>query len=354
MKNLTSLIKTDLIIEMAEILTSTSTKSSDKINTKNKNNNKNKESNLIIDGVELLHQYNKNNIDMSWIKILNHTGEKNMGKPIGNYITIESSLIKENNPEAHKDIINIFSEQLSKLFDINKNSSILIIGLGNWNVTPDALGPKVISKILVTRHIKDFLPDDINNNISYVSAVSTGVMGTTGIETAEIVKGIVEKIKPDLVIAIDALASRKTTRINTTIQMTDTGISPGAGMGNKRKALNKDTLGVPVIAIGVPTVVDVGTLVNDTIDILIDSIISQVDEQSGKDFYKMLKNIDKQEKYNIITEALNNIANPQVQDLFVTPKEVDEVVERLARIISMAINKSMHKVDITEISKYID
>ncbi len=339
-------IKTDLAIEVAEALTS------------NVNNN--------IEGVEIINYNKNNNISVTSIKIINSIGEKNMGRPVGNYITLESPIMKEHNPEVHDNIIKILGGEIAKLIDLNNlnnknNLEVLLVGLGNQSVTPDALGPKVISKILITRHIKKS-NNNIFKNISYVSAISTGVMGTTGIETAEIVKGVVDKTKPDLIIAIDALATRKTSRINSTIQMTDTGISPGAGMGNNRKQLNKESLGVPVIAIGIPTVVGVATLVNDTLDLLIDNLISYVEvedgdgdeDNSGEEFYKMLKSLDKEEKYNLIEEALNSEDNSDIENLFVTPKEVDEVVERLARIISISINKALHKQDYKILSEYIN
>ena len=160
----------------------------------------------------------------------------------------------------------MLSKELQHLAKPKKRGTVLVVGLGNWNITPDALGPKVVSRVLVTRHLRDTLPEDIAQTVRPVAAVSPGVMGITGIETGEIVKGIVEKMHPDLVIAIDALAARKTSRINAAIQLSDTGLAPGAGVGNKRKMLSEETLGVPVIAIGVPTVVDAATLVNDTMD----------------------------------------------------------------------------------------
>ena len=324
-------IRTDLAIEVTEML-SKETETDE------------------IDGVEILtEKYENDDIYVSWVKIKNEKGAKNIGKPIGNYVTIESEAMKENDALTHEKITQIFSQNLIKLCNLNKNSTILIVGLGNWNVTPDALGPKVVSKTLVTRHIKETLPKEINENLRPVSTISPGVMGITGIETAEIVKGVVEKLNPDIVIAIDALAARKTSRINATIQMSDTGVAPGGGMGNNRKILNKETLGVPVIAIGVPTVVDAGTLVNDTIDLMIDNLINEIKE--GHQFYEMLKNLNKEEKLNLI----NNILNPYTGNLFVTPKEVDAVIERLSKIIANAINIAMHPaIDFEDINRYIN
>ena len=322
-------IRTDLAIEVTEMI------------TQETDNNH-------IEGVEL-YVDNIDNIEVSWVNIKNEKGQETMGKPIGNYVTIESESMKENDVITHEKITDIFSKNLIKLCNLDENSTILIVGLGNWNVTPDALGPKVISKVLVTRHIRDTLPKEIDKGVRPVSAISPGVMGITGIETAEIVKGVVDRLNPDIVIAIDALATRKTSRINATIQMSDTGIAPGGGMGNKRKILNKETLGVPVIAIGVPTVVDAGTLVNDTIDLMIDSLVNEV--KAGKEFYQMIKDLDKEEKYNLI----NNILNPYTGNLFVTPKEVDATIERLAKIISNAINIAMHpSIDFNDINRYIN
>lgn len=289
-------------------------------------------------------------LSLTHVKILNEKGSATMGKPIGNYITLESEKMKENDVSCHEAIINAAANCLKKLANINsdKNGSTLVVGLGNWNITPDALGPKVISKILVTRHIRDSLPEEINKAVKTVSAVSPGVMGITGIETGEIIKGIAEKVKPSLIIAIDALAARKTSRINAAIQMSDTGVCPGAGVGNKRMTLNEETLGVPVIAIGVPTVVDAATLVNDTMDRMLSEMIAQA--KQGGEFYNMLKNLDTNEKYDLITEILN----PYVGNMFVTPKEVDAVIDRLANIIANAINIALHPgVTIDDINRFV-
>lgn len=273
---------------------------------------------------------------VTWVKITNNKGAKAVGKPIGNYITLESPYLKINDPDAHEAIISLFSKYLIKLHDLDKDALVLVAGLGNSKVTPDSLGPKVISKILVTRHIKESLPVEINDSVRSVSAISPGVMGITGIETVEIIKGITEKISPDLIIAIDALAARQAERINSTIQMSDTGIAPGAGVGNRRPGLNKETLGIPVIAIGVPTVVDAATLVNDTLNYMLDSMIKET--KNGSDFYKMLSDLNNSEKYELICHILD----PYTENMFVTPKEVDSVINTLANIISNGINIALH------------
>jgi spore protease len=268
------------------------------------------------------------------VRIMNDGGARKMGRPIGNYVTLESQALKGGDADAHEEIIKVMAENLSALIS-KGGGAALIIGLGNRGVTPDSLGPKVVSKVLVTRHIAQEM-DELPKPFREVAAVAPGVMGTTGIETAEIVKGVTQRVKPAFVIAIDALAARATSRINTTIQISDTGVSPGAGMGNKRKTLDEKTLGVPVIAIGVPTVVDAATLVNDTIDIMLDDMIEQANE--GSAFYNMLKKLEGQEKYDLVKRLLD----PRVGSLFVTPREVDDVIERLSNIIANALNIALH------------
>ncbi len=284
-----------------------------------------------LDGVKVEIK-NTDIYQITHVKILNETGSQTMGKPIGNYITIESELLKQNDITSHEQIMKTAAEHIAGLSKLSQKSTILVVGLGNWNITPDALGPKVIDKILVTRHLDGVLPEEIQKSVRSVAAISPGVMGITGIETVEIIQGVVEKLKPDLVIAIDALAARKFSRINSTIQMSDTGVAPGAGVGNKRLTLNEQTLGIPVIALGVPTVVDAATLINDTMDRMLEEMIAQTEQ--GSAFYEMLHNMDTDEKYRLIVDILN----PYVGNMFVTPKEVDAVVERLANIIANAIN----------------
>ncbi|OJT92577.1 GPR endopeptidase, partial [Clostridioides difficile] len=212
----------------------------------------------------------------------------------------------------------------------------LVIGLGNRNITSDALGPKSVSKTLVTRHLFKNYNKDYDDDFTEVSALSPGVMGVTGIETSEIVKSLVEKVKPDRVVAIDALASRKMERVNSTIQISTAGISPGGGVGNTRKSLTKETLGVDVIAIGVPTVVDAATLTIDVLDMAIDNLIAQSEETES--FYEMLKKLKEEEKYHLIKDSLD----PYDKNLIVTPKDIDDTIENLSIIISEGLNRSLH------------
>lgn len=308
-------IRTDLAIEAREML---------------------EEQNGDVDDGILVKNEESETMNITYVEILNENGSKAMGKPQGNYITIESDKLKENDVSSHQEISHKLLECITELSKAKEDTVFLVVGLGNWNITPDALGPKVVSKIFVTRHMFDTLPKELNGAVRPVAAVSPGVMGITGIETGEIIKGIVEKMKPDVIIAIDALAARRFNRINSTIQLSDTGISPGAGVGNRRMALNEETLGVPVIAIGVPTVVDAATLVNDTMDTMLAQMKEAADK--GTQFYEMLENMEGEERYQLIYDLLD----PYAGNMFVTPKEVDAVIDRLSGIIASAINSALH------------
>ncbi|MGL5641386.1 MAG: GPR endopeptidase [Paraclostridium sp.] len=270
------------------------------------------------------------------VEVLDEQGAEIMNKGIGIYTTIESKLMKYDDDESREQVTNYLKDELIDILGTDKTKKTLVIGLGNWNITSDALGPKAVSKTLVTRHIFKNYNKDYDDDFTEVAGLSPGVMGITGIETSEIVKAIVDTIKPDRVIAIDALASRKMERVNSTIQISTAGISPGGGVGNKRKALNKEYLGVDVIAIGVPTVVDAATLTSDVLDLAIDNLMEQSKESEG--FYNMLKQLKEDEKYHLIKDSLE----PYDKNLIVTPKDIDETIENLAIIISEGLNRSLH------------
>ena len=224
-----------------------------------------------VEGIEVNEEEFNNNIKMTKIIVVDENGEKSLGKPKGVYITIDINNLHIAQDEEIENAASCLSKELKDLIQkySDRSSEILVVGLGNEYVTPDALGPKVISDIDVTRHILNYMPNVLEQGTSPVSAISPGVLGTTGIETVEILKGIVENVKPKLLIVIDALASRNINRISKTIQLSDTGISPGSGVGNKRNEISYNTLNVPVIAIGVPTVVDLATITDDCLDIFI-------------------------------------------------------------------------------------
>lgn len=211
-----------------------------------------------IEGVDIENDV-KNEVEISRIKITNEEGEKALNKPIGNYITLDVKQIKLADEERLEVIAEIVADELRKTISkhVKNTDDIMVVGLGNLYVTPDALGPKVVPEIEVTRHILEYMPKVMPEDTRPVSAISPGVLGITGIETMEILKGVVDNVKPKLLIVIDALASRSIDRISSSIQIADTGIVPGAGVENKRKEISQNTLGIPVIAIGIPTVVDI-------------------------------------------------------------------------------------------------
>ena len=212
-----------------------------------------------IDGLESQKEEVDENIKIERVKITNENGEKAIGKPIGTYITIDIKKLKIAQEDEIQKAAETLTNELRNLIDahIDKKGEVLVVGLGNIYVTPDSLGPKVINEIDVTRHLINYLPQYVDENTRMVSAIAPGVLGTTGIETVEILKGVVDNINPKLIIVIDALASRSIERISSTVQLSDTGIVPGAGVGNTRSEISKESLGVPVIAIGIPTVVDI-------------------------------------------------------------------------------------------------
>ncbi|CCJ34393.1 MULTISPECIES: GPR endopeptidase [Caloramator] len=305
-------------------------------------------SNREVPGVAVDVDHKDEDIKITIVKVLDERGARIIGKPIGSYITMEVPKIRHYDAEFHDRLGKSLAKQLAELINLKKDGTVLVVGLGNWNVTPDSLGPKVVSKLFVTRHLKQYMPQYLEEGINPVCAISPGVLGITGIETAEIIQGVVEKVKPDVVIAIDALSSRKMERVVTTIQIGNTGINPGSGVGNRRMELSERTLGIPVIAIGVPTVVDAATLANDTIDLMIDSLIKQT--SNDKDFYNMLKNVNKDEKYALIRQILN----PYIGDLMVTPKEIDSLIEDISKVIANAINIAVHPgIELEDINKYI-
>ncbi|MBV7273039.1 GPR endopeptidase [Clostridiaceae bacterium UIB06] len=321
------IIRTDLAVEAKEIY--------------EKQNNGN------MQGVEV-EEDKKGEIKVTTVKITNDIGERMMRKPKGTYITIDMPKLIHYDADTMDEVSKILGENLSDMVKLDDSMTALVVGLGNWNITPDALGPKVVSKLMVTRHLKQLIPDQIDEGIRPVCAIAPGVLGLTGIETGEIIKGVVDKIKPNLIICIDALASRKLERVNSTIQLGNTGISPGSGVGNRRMELSQQTLGIPVIAIGVPTVVDAATMANDTIDLVLDQMINQT--QKGGEFYSMLKSIDKEEKQKMITEVLD----PYVGNLMVTPKEVDLVIDSVSKVIANGINIALQPaLDLDDINRFL-
>lgn len=292
----------------------------------------------------------ENGVRITKIHVLNEEGSLAINKLPGRYITIEVPALRQKDSTLQDRVATKMAQEFEQFLEeigISKDAKVLIIGLGNWNVTPDALGPLVVENVMVTRHYFELMPDDVGPGYRPVSAVAPGVLGTTGIESSEIVQGIVEKSKPDLVIAIDALASRSLERVNTTIQISDTGIHPGSGIGNKRKGLTQEILGVPVIAIGVPTVVYASTIVNNCID-LMHRHFKQQTSNTGQ-ILGLLDNMKEEERLMLVREVLDPVGH----DLLVTPKEIDQFIEDIANIIASGLNAALHDaVDKNNVAAY--
>ena len=286
-----------------------------------------------------------------------------INKKVGDYVTIEfDDVTDSHNQEIVKKI---FSEQLLEIIKktkIKDSDKCLIIGLGNDKSTPDSLGPLTIDKVLVTNHL--FMYGQVEEGFRSVSAIIPGVTGTTGIETSDLIKSVVDGIKPDFLIMIDALASQALDRVNKTIQISNTGIHPGSGVGNSRKEISKDTTGIPVIAIGIPTVVDAVTVVSDTINYMqkhyafhkkfIKNPLSKLVSSTQINYLKKEVDFEKEDKINLlgivgslnemeIKQLILEVLTPIGYNLMVTPKEVDFIVEKLATILGEGINISLHE-----------
>lgn len=322
-----------------------------------------------LDGV-LIKERSENGIKISYVEIT-AAGEEAIGKKAGKYLTLEVQGIRQQDTELQQKVAEVFAGEFSfflKNAGIEDDASCMVVGLGNWNVTPDALGPLVCENLLITRHLFELQPEQVEEGYRPVSAIVPGVMGLTGMETSDIVFGVVEKIKPDFVIVIDALAARSISRVNSTIQISDTGIHPGSGVGNKRKEISKETLGRPVIAIGVPTVVDAVSITSDTIDFILKHFgrelkeghrparalapaglsfgeraeLSEEDlpgEEERRTFLGMVGTLPEEEKRRLIYEVLS----PLGHNLMVTPKEVDVFIEDMANLLANGLSAALHK-----------
>lgn len=274
-----------------------------------------------INGVKFNEKSKNSNIKVSTVIIENENAVRIMHKPVGTYITIETSNLGVDTDDNRKVLIDEIANSIKRVSKGFDSKSVLIVGLGNKDITPDKLGPMVVDNLYITRHLflnkEECFGDDINK-IPIVSALSPGVMAQTGMETSEIIASVVDKTKPDLVIAIDALAARSLNRLIKTIQIADTGITPGSGVGNHRNAITKETIGVPVIAIGVPTVVDATTIVKDTM-------------------MKYLKTWQFEDSE--INTFVNEIEIGSETGLIVTPKDIDDQMKLISFAVAEAINK---------------
>lgn len=262
----------------------------------------------VEDGISIeVNHGTKANIKETVIRIKNEQGEKSLGKPCGCYITIEGRDLSAPDESYHEDLSGMLSARLKKM--LASYEHILVVGLGNQEVTADSLGPAVVKNLFITRHLKQ---EGLWNKGKTISAISPGVMAQTGMETGEILTSLVKEINPDVIVAIDALAAKNSMRLNKTVQISDTGIAPGSGVGNHRKEITEKTMGKKVIGIGVPTVISVPTIINDAFAPFL---------EEGEDL------------------NLSQSLNPEVAEMFVTPKNVDEAVKKISYTISEALNQ---------------
>ena len=297
------------------------------------------EDNVEIKGVVLEEKRAGKDMLISKVVIETENGAKSMGKPKGTYVTFEAPNMMEEDEEYHKEISVELARIIRELVPLEqKDMSLLVVGLGNREVTPDALGPNVVDQLFVTRHmIREFgtyaLGEEHTNQIS---GIVPGVMAQTGMESLEIVQGVAKETKPDCIFVIDALAARSVKRLNRTIQITDAGINPGSGVGNHRNGINRESIGVPVIAIGVPTVVDAATIVSDTMSSLIGAMTQA---EHLKRIGHSLNALEESEKHALFRELLS----PSLNAMFVTPKDIDESIRQISLTLSEGLNLAFQK-----------
>ena len=276
-----------------------------------------------VQGVILTEEYDEENeIRITTVRIETENGAKVMGKPVGSYITIEAPEMAVPDEGYHEEISQQLRKFIGELLPKRKMEKILVVGLGNRQVTPDALGPYVVDNLHITRHIIEEYGKYATgeDEVWSVSAIVPGVMGQTGMETVEVIRGVVAETKPDILLVIDALAARNSKRLNRTIQIADTGITPGSGVGNHRKALDRETLGVPVVAVGVPLVVYASTIAADALCALGEG---EVEEER-------------------IAACVERVVSEKLGEMIVTPREVDALVERMAGVLADGINQALH------------
>ena len=288
-----------------------------------------------LEGIEQVTE-RRDGLSVERITICTEAAAQRLGKPRGRYVTIDADDSPARDPRVFAAVSRRIAAELEGLLaELPPDGDVMVIGLGNRFVTPDALGPETADRIYVTRHIRTDAPELAPSGLRAVSAMAPGVLGTTGMETVEIVKGLVEHARPAAVICIDALAARSTDRVNRTVQLSDSGISPGSGIGNLRDALSRETLGVPVIAIGIPMVVYAATIAADTVGLIAER--TGIPDGGG---------------------ALRSLVSEVVQEhfgpLIVTPKEIDLIIDDAAEMLADGINRMLHRAYFTEIQALLD
>ncbi len=290
--------RTDLAVERAQIL--------------------NRQAGQPMPGLNI-HEETIENMRLTRVQVATPEAGRQVGKPPGRYFTLECSDLRFRSRTTLKAVAEIVAREITQLASLPRKGDVLIVGLGNWQATPDALGPRVISQLMVTRHIREYVPQELGGRLNPVAAISPGVLGITGMETIDIVKGIVQQVKPELVITVDALAARSPSRLLTTIQVADTGIQPGSGVGNKRPGINMESLGVPVLAIGVPTVVSGAAIAQDALD----------------SYFT---------KYNphgrATLDSVTDFLTKDVADLMVTTKDIDVEIMEMSKLLASALNRA--------------
>lgn len=290
-----------------------------------------------IEGVSLREwKEEKSQVMLTEVKILDERGAKAMGKPKGTYLTLEAAQLAKKDESYHEKVSDELARQISGLAGDIRRKKVMVVGLGNASVTPDALGPRAVGHLQVTRHLEQQYGSNFcrERGLPVVSAIVPGVMAQTGMETAEIIRGVVRETMPELLIVIDALAARSIRRLGTTIQLTDTGIHPGSGVGNHRHCLTRESLGIPVLAVGVPTVVGAAAIVHDTVETMVQALLSS---QGTKGMGEYLRDMNSEEQYELIRELLE----PEFGSLFVTPPNIDETIETLSYTISEGIHRAV-------------
>ncbi|BAS28502.1 GPR endopeptidase [Limnochorda pilosa] len=268
-------------------------------------------------------------VTLSRVFIESEEGARRMGKLPGHYSTLEAPELRSRSVEAEEKVGQVLAQELQRFFQglgVGSEDEALVVGLGNWNATPDSLGPKVVGRLTITRHLHRMVPPEKRGGMRPVAAIAPGVLGLTGIETSEVIQALVDRLNPKLVICIDALAARESRRLGITIQVADTGIHPGSGVGNRRRGITPQSLGIPVLAVGVPTVVRALTLVEDG--------LSQMGQPTGRVAERLLA--------------------PYLNSMIVTPREVDDLVESLANVVAGGLNVALHPaLDMDEVLSYL-
>ena len=298
-----------------------------------------------IAGVSLREWHEEDScVKITEVKILDEQGARAMRKPKGTYLTLEAGKLAEKDEDFHQEVAAELSRHIRRLMEgllgekaeNRAELKVLAVGLGNSQVTPDSLGPETVGNLQVTRHLEGQYGAGFfkGRNLPVLSGIAPGVMAQTGMETAEILRGIIKETSPDILIAVDALAARSIRRLGTTIQLTDTGIHPGSGVGNHRHGLTREALGIPVLSIGVPTVVGAAAIVQDTMSALI-QVLSEHD--STREMGRFAEDLAPDEQYLLIRELLE----PEFGSLFVTPPNIDETIRQLSFTISEGIHKAL-------------